>query len=201
MKNMAKANNMPEVFIIAGPNGAGKTTVAMSLFPDLLECMEYVNADSIATGLSPFQPDSVVIEAGKLMLQRINKLAAENKSFAFETTLASKNFARLLKQWKGIGYKINLIYVWLKNSALAIDRVKERVLSGGHSIPEDTIKRRYYRSICNLFELYLPVVDNACIFDNSYGQSRVVAQKESSGELEVLDQSAWDLIKDICFDN
>jgi len=187
--------NMPDVFIVAGPNGAGKTTSAMSLFPDLLECIEYVNADAIASGISPFKPAGVAVEAGRLMLQRIKKLAIEDKSFAFETTLSSKCFVKLLNKCKNSGYTTTLLYIWLKSPSLAINRVKDRVLNGGHSIPEDTIRRRYYRSIYNLIDLYLPLVNNAYLFDNSDKKPSDIAQKEGDGEIEVLDRIAWGSIQ------
>lgn len=187
---------MPDVFVISGPNGAGKTTAAMSLFPDLLECLEYVNADAIATGISPFQPNDVAFEAGKLMMQRIKKLSLENKNFAFETTLSSKIFANLLLRWKEQnGYNIALLYVWVETPSLAIKRVKSRVMSGGHDIPEPIVKRRYSRSINNLINLYLPIADNVFIVNNSYDHPSEVAQKEIDGKLEILDQQAWNLLE------
>jgi predicted ABC-type ATPase len=153
--------NTRECFIIAGPNGSGKTTSAMVLLPDVCSCVEYVNADSIASGISPFNPDSVAIQSGKIMLSRIKDLISERISFAFETTLSSRMFANLIKYSLNTNqYRINLLYLWLESPELAIKRVYERVLSGGHDIPIDVIRRRYHRSIENFLSLYSDIVDS-----------------------------------------
>ena len=128
-----------QIFIIAGCNGSGKTTSAFKLLPDFLFCNEFVNADEIARGLSPFNPSSVAIKAGRLMLERINELLTNNKSFAFETTLATRSFNNLIYKAQENDYSVNLIYFWLHSSDLAIERVKDRVSKGGHSIPVNTI--------------------------------------------------------------
>ena len=187
---------MPDVFVIAGPNGAGKTTSAMSLLPDVLKCLEYVNADTIAAGISPFNPNNVAVEAGRLMLQRIKKLAHEGKNFAFETTLASRSFVGLLQEWQQkFKYNVTLIYFWLESPELALDRVNRRVLSGGHDIPKDVVIRRYYRSINNLFNLYLPICNNVFIFNNSNERPYEVAQKEIDENIEILHQETWELLE------
>ena len=157
---------MPDIYVIAGPNGAGKTTAAFEVLPEL-GCIEFVNADLIAVGLSPFNPDSEAIKAGRLLLTKIKELAESKQDFAFETTLASRSFLPFLKDCKKNGYSIHLIYFYLANSTLALNRVKQRVQKGGHSIPEDVVHRRYKRSLLNLFNLYLPIVDYWMIYDNS----------------------------------
>lgn len=137
---------MLEIYIIGGPNGAGKTTSAKFLLPELLHCHEYVNADAIAAALSPFEPESVSIQSGRLMLDRIHHLASQKKTFSFETTMASRSFVPFLTHCKKDNYKVNLIFLWLQDPHLALARVKDRVARGGHNIPSDTILRRYKRS-------------------------------------------------------
>jgi predicted ABC-type ATPase len=151
---------MPSLYVIGGANGAGKTTVAMSLLPTLSRTFNYVNADAIASGLSPLDPSSMALQAGRMMLKRIKDLANLGADFAFETTLAARTFAPFLQRCKSQGYTINLIYLWLPSPNLSIERVARRVASGGHSIPETDIRRRYERSRKNLTELYLPLCDN-----------------------------------------
>jgi len=135
---------MPDVFLIGGPNGAGKTTCAMDLLPALLEREEYVNADFIAQGISPFNPDSTAMLAGRLMLERIRHLVKKNVSFAFESTMSSRSFVLFLEECRGRGYRISLVYLWLCSPNLAVARVADRVANGGHAVPEDVIRRRYW---------------------------------------------------------
>lgn len=166
---------MPNVYLIGGANGSGKTTVAKRILPTFLEVLEYVNADEIATGLSPFNPESVAIQAGRLMLERLEDLKESNANFAFETTLAARNFARFLQKCKDSGYTVNLIYFWLETPELAIERVRRRVASGGHNIPEDVIRRRYERGRTNVIQLYLPLCDTWIIYNNSNDEPQLVA--------------------------
>lgn len=146
------------LYIIAGCNGAGKTTASFTILPEILNCKEFVNADEIAKGLSPFQPEKVSFEAGRIMLKRIDELFLENENFAFETTLATKTYKEKVLNAKKEGYFVTLLFFWLKNTELAKERVKTRVLEGGHNIPEDIIERRYLNGIINLFDIYLPIV-------------------------------------------
>jgi predicted ABC-type ATPase len=166
---------MPNVYIIGGANGSGKTTVARSILPRFLDVLEYVNADAIAVGLSPFNPESVAIQAGRLMLERLEYLKDAHANFAFETTLAARNFARFLGECKKSGYTVNLLYFWLQTPELAIERVHRRVASGGHNIPEDTVRRRYERGRINLTQLYLPLCDTWIIYNNSQDTPQLVA--------------------------
>lgn len=138
------------LYIIAGCNGAGKTTASFTILPDILDCKEFVNADEIARGLSPFQPDKVSFEAGRIMLNRIENLFQDNQSFAFETTLATKSYKNKIIEAKQNGYEVTLLFFWLNNIDLAIERVATRVQEGGHNIPTDVIIRRYKRGIINL---------------------------------------------------
>ena len=152
---------------IAGCNGAGKTTASYSVLPEVLDCREFVNADEIAKGLSPFNPEDVAIEAGKLMLQRINYLIAQKKTFSIETTLATRSYRNLIIKAKEAGYRIVLLFFWLPSPEMAIKRVEQRVLSGGHNIPTEVIIRRYWMGIQNLFNIFVPIVDSWSLYDNS----------------------------------
>lgn len=147
------------LYIISGCNGAGKTTASYTVLPEILGCKEFVNADEIARGLSPFNPTSVAIEAGRLMLQRIEDLLARDESFSIETTLATRSYVNLVHRAKQQEYRVSLLYFWLDSPQLAMRRVAERVSKGGHDIPESTIRRRYAAGIDNLFQLFIPFVD------------------------------------------
>ena len=157
---------MPNLYIIAGCNGAGKTTASYTILPEILNCREFVNADNIAAGLSPFYPEGVALEAGRIMLSRIKELLKEESSFAIETTLATRSYVSLIKDARQKGYKIILLFFWLNSPEVAFERVASRVKKGGHNIPQDVIERRYYREIFNLINLYMPVVDDWKIVDN-----------------------------------
>ena len=162
LDNMTK----PTLYIIAGCNGAGKTTASYSVLPDLLQCREFVNADEIAKGLSPFNPESVAIEAGKLMLQRINLLLSQHKTFAIETTLATRSYASTIIRAQAEGYCVVLLFFWLASPEMAIERVAKRVKEGGHNIPTETIIRRYWLGLQNFFNIFSPLVDSWMFFDN-----------------------------------
>ena len=147
------------IYIIAGCNGAGKTTASFTVLPEILECKEFVNADEIAKGLSPFQPEKVAFEAGRIMLNRIDELIKKEENFAFETTLSTKTYKQKIQFAKQNGYNTTLLFFWLQNTELAKERVKIRVNEGGHNIPKDVIERRYINGIKNLFDIYLELVD------------------------------------------
>lgn len=157
----------PRIVILAGPNGAGKSTVAKYLLTEEYFIDEFVNADAIATGLSAFAPEDVAFEAGRIMLGRIEALLKAKRSFAFETTLASKSFTRLIARAQSTGYRVTLLYVALPSAQLAKRRVARRVKEGGHSIPDNVIERRFYRSLVNLIHRYRAVVDEWFVYDNS----------------------------------
>ncbi|HRG18218.1 MAG TPA: zeta toxin family protein [Flavobacterium lutivivi] len=183
------------LYIIAGCNGAGKTTASFTILPEILDCKEFVNADEIAKGLSPFQPEKVSFEAGRIMLHRIDELLNQGESFAFETTLSTRSYKNKIAEAKIKNYNITLLFFWLKNPELAKERVKTRVIEGGHNIPEDVIVRRYYKGINNLFEIYLPLVDQALIFDNSEGKHNLIAEITLSNELNILDEDKFNELK------
>ena len=163
-----------QLYIISGCNGAGKTTASYTVLPEILLCKEFVNADEIAKGLSPFNPESMAIEAGRLMLKRINELLAAKVSFSIETTLATRSYTRLIQRAQNAGYKVSLIYFWLNSPELAVNRVLQRVNEGGHNVPMDVIYRRYQAGINNLFQIYMPRVDYWLLADNSISP-RVIA--------------------------
>lgn len=159
--------NPSQVVLIAGPNGAGKTSLAPFLLRDRFSEFPFINADAIASGLSAFAPDTVAIEAGRVMLNRLHELSERKESFAFESTLAARSYASWLKRLHQQGYEVHLIFVWLRRVDLAVERVAERVRRGGHAIPAHEIRRRYQRGIDNLFELYIPLADAWAVYDNS----------------------------------
>ena len=167
---------MPRLYIISGCNGAGKTTASYSVLPDMLNCKEFVNADEIARGLSPFNPESVAIEAGKIMLTRIGGLLRDGVDFAFETTLATRSYKNLIEKAHAKGYHVSLIYFWLNSPDLAVHRVEMRVASGGHSIDAGTVRRRYKKGIYNLFNLYMGLTDYWMIVDNSSSPFEIIAE-------------------------
>ena len=182
---------MPDVIVIAGPNGAGKSTLAPALLRDTFGILEFVNADTIAEGLSGFAPEDAAFDAGRVMLGRLHDLAAEGRDFAFETTLASRFYAGWLQDLRTQGYRSTLIFLWLESVELAIERVRERVRIGGHDIPEETIRRRYIRGLKNLFELYIPIVDGWSVRDNSSARSiEIVRYTTEAGQL-VFDEERW----------
>ncbi|MEH2123862.1 zeta toxin family protein [Nostoc sp.] len=186
---------MPSLYIIGGANGSGKTTVSMSLLPNFLDCFEYVNADAIAAGLSPLNPDSMAIEAGRLMIMRLRTLSNSGSDFAFETTLAARSFAPFIIGCRAKGYTINLIYFWLQSVDLAVERVAARVASGGHSIPEDVIRRRYQQGRKNLISLYLPLCDRWIMYDNSNNDTRLVAEYRRGQQLVAYENAIWNQIR------
>ena len=163
------------LYIISGPNGAGKTTASYTVLPKILQCKEFVNADEIARGLSPFNPESVAIEAGRLMLKRISELLQRNESFSIETTLSTRSYFRMVEKAHSQGYDVALLYFWLKSPQQAIERVAERVAKGGHDIPKDIIVRRYWEGLNNLFKIYMPIVDTWILVNNSETPRSIVA--------------------------
>lgn len=183
------------LYIIAGCNGAGKTTASFTILPEIIDCKEFVNADEIAKGISPFQPDKVALEAGRIMINRINELIESGETFAFETTLATKSHILKVRKAKSKGYSTTLLFFWLENIELAKERVKIRVKEGGHNIPENTIERRYIRGIVNLFEIFLPEMDRLIIFDNSTINPELIAQKSKGNRIEILNKDTFKKIK------
>ncbi len=182
----------PSVVVIAGPNGSGKSTVAPELLKGTLAVTEFVNADTIAQGLSGFAPEGSALEAGKVMIRRLRELASRGEDFAFETTLASRSFAPWLSELRGDGYAVHVVFLWLPSEEFAVKRVADRVQMGGHDIPEEIIRRRYRSGLRNLFDLYQPICTGWQVFDNSRTTGpQLVARGIGSETTEVLDPETW----------
>lgn len=167
------------ILMIAGPNGAGKTTFAGNFLLHEANCPAFVNADAIAAGLSPFQPHTMAIKAGKLMMSQIQEYVAKGVSFAFETTLSGRGYARMIPEWQSTGFNVKLIFLWLPDVEMAILRVKRRVRDGGHWIDDDTIHRRYHAGFANFEKLYKPLVDWWALYDSSQ-QAPIMIEKGGS---------------------
>jgi len=185
---------MPNLYIISGCNGAGKTTASYTILPEILHCSEFINADNIAAELSPLNPESVAIESGRKMLERIEELVQERVDFAIETTLSTRSYVSLIKEVQKAGYKVNLLFFWLSSPAVAIERVARRVSKGGHHIPSDVIERRYFRGIYNLYNLYMPVCDEWVLVNNMDLIPEVVAKSIGLVKTIYIDE-LWKYIK------
>lgn len=167
---------MPKLFIISGCNGAGKTTASYTILPEMLNCNEFVNADEIAKGISPFTPEKAAISAGRIMVERVKGLLESGKDFAIETTLATRTHLNVIRDAQSRGYIVTLLYFWLNMPSLAVERVRLRVLSGGHDVSEDKIRRRYDMGIRNLFSLYIPACEYWIIIDNSNNPIEIICE-------------------------
>ena len=184
-----------QLYIIAGCNGAGKTTASFTILPEVLDCKEFINADEIAKGLSPFQPENVAMQAGRIMLARMDELLQKGETFAFETTLATKSYKQKIEWAQANGYEVTLLFFWLDSPNMAKKRVAQRVAEGGHSIPSETIERRYHNGIVNLFAIYIDMVDICYIFDNSEGRKELIAQKERHKDIVIYNNDKFNLMK------
>jgi len=181
--------------VVAGPNGAGKSTAAPALLRDQFRIREFVNADAIALGMSGFEPASAAMAAGRAMLDRLDQLAAARRSFAFETTLASRSFAPWIARRRSEGYAFGLMFLWLPTPELALARVAQRVAAGGHDVPAAIVRRRFERGLQNFFALYRPLADQWFVYDNSnLAAPRAIARGRLLDEAEVLDQEAWNAL-------
>jgi predicted ABC-type ATPase len=185
---------LPNLYIIAGCNGAGKTTASFTILPEMLNCKEFVNADSIAAGLSPFNAESLAIEAGRLMLSRIHELMKAGVDFAFETTLSTRSYVSLVKAAQEAGYKVTLLFIWIDSPTTAMQRVAERVVRGGHSIPFEVIERRYYRGLFNLINLYIPICDAWMVVNNETITPEPVAEGGLNIENILINKYIWGVI-------
>ena len=184
-----------QLYIIAGCNGAGKTTASFTILPEVLGCKEFINADEIAKGLSPFQPESVAVQAGRIMLARMDELLQKGETFAFETTLATKSYKQKIEWAQANGYEVTLLFFWLDSPNMAKKRVAQRVAEGGHSIPSETIERRYHNGITNLFAIYIDMVDICYIFDNSEGERTPIAKKYKGGKEIIYNTDLYNQMK------
>ena len=182
----------PTLYIIAGPNGAGKTTASMNILPEILDCKIFVNADEIAKGLNPLNPESMAIDAGRIMLERINFLLNKRETFALETTLATRSYLKFIEKAREIGFRIVLLFFWIESPAFAKERVSNRVKEGGHNIPEEVIERRYWLGLKNLFDIFMPIVDSWSLYDNN-NKTELIATN-----LRIVEGKKYSKIKDIC---
>ena len=182
----------PNVYVIAGPNGAGKTTFARKFLPNYADCRNFINADLIAQGLSPFSPEAAALRAGRLMLEEIGLHAKRSEDFGFETTLSGRSYLRLLRDLKRRGYAIHFFFLWLPTVNLALSRVRGRVLEGGHDIPEAIVKRRFDRSVRNFLTEYRGLANSWFLFDNS-DATPVVAAFEREGSLHIMNPELYEL--------
>jgi predicted ABC-type ATPase len=184
----------PTVYVIAGPNGAGKTTFATDFLPIFVQCREFVNADLIAAGLSPFAPELQAMRAGRLLLTRIKELADARQDFAFETTLAGRNYVKLIGEFKRSGYDVILFFLWLPSAEAAVARVATRVRQGGHDVPEATIRRRFEAGLRNFLRIYAPLVDSWYMLDGSDLPPSLIAVR-SDGILQPLQPELYEIIR------
>ena len=191
---------MKRLYIISGCNGAGKTTASYTILPEMLDCNEFINADEIAKGLSPFNHNKVAIKAGRLMLTRIDELLENGVDFAFETTLATRSYVNTVKKAQEKGYLVTVLYFWLNSPELAVERVRIRVKEGGHHIPEETIRRRYDLGISNMFNLYIPITDYWMFINNSETPFEILADGQK--EIEVVKNDLiWNKLKSEYYGN
>lgn len=183
----------PKLYVIAGPNGSGKTTFAEKFLPEYAGCFEFINADLIAKGLSPFNPSKIAIKAGKILLDQIAECSKRKVDFAFETTLAGRGYAKTFKGIKRAGYEIHMFFLWIPDVKLALARVADRVSKGGHFIPDQDVKRRFFRGLSNLFHIYLNLFDTWSVFDNSTGAPEQIVRVEKE-HVKILDRQKYDQI-------
>ncbi|HUW59175.1 MAG TPA: zeta toxin family protein [Planctomycetota bacterium] len=194
---MVTAGHVPNVVVLAGPNGAGKSTTGPALLRDTFGITEFVNADTIAQGLSAFDPEGVAIDAARVMLTRMHELADEQADFAFETTLSSRTFAPWLADLRKAGYQIHVLFLWLPSEDLAVERVAARVRMGGHDVPEDVVRRRYRSGLRNFLDLYRPLADSWLLYDNSHVTGpRLVAMGSGVQVTQLEDEARWQQIQE-----
>ncbi|MBO4743451.1 MAG: zeta toxin family protein [Bacteroidales bacterium] len=190
---------MPRLYILCGCNGAGKTTASYTSLPELLDCREFVNSDEFAKSLSPFDPSTASVSASRYMIMRIQYLLSQNADFSIETTLATRTLVSILKEAREKGYSITILYLWVQNPDIAIQRVRDRVEHGGHNIPDDVLRRRYKVGLKYLFNTYMPLCDRWIIMDNTTARLAMVAEG-SSGRLVIKDDEKFGKIRSIALD-
>lgn len=189
--------NQKNLLIIAGPNGAGKSTFAISALKQFFDIENFVNADEIAKGLAPLKPESASLEASKIMIRKIDDLIEKGENFSVETTLSGKIYSKIIRKAKNKGYKISLLFFWLSGYKMAQKRVKRRVELGGHNIPADVIKRRYYSGLKNLINQYINIADHCSVIDGTVSSKdniKIIAEKSSNEDIIIYNQEKWDLI-------
>jgi len=181
------------VYIIAGPNGAGKTTFAREFLPNYADCKNFINADLIAQGVSPFSPEEVAFRAGRLMIEEINSYVKRGASFGFETTLSGRSYLNLIRDLTSRRYDVHFFFLWIPTVALALRRVRARVLEGGHDVPDVVVRRRFDRSIRNFLLYYRPLGDSWMLFDNS-GATPAIVAFEKKGSLHIMNEELYNTL-------
>ena len=179
------------VYIITGPNGSGKTTFAETFLPEYAKCNRFINADLIAAGLSPFSPQQAAIKSGKLVLEQIKEYSKNGIDFGFETTMSGVTYIKYFKMFKEKGYKINIFFLWIPDSQLAVARIKDRVAQGGHNVPVKDIKRRFKRSMENFFKQYRLLADKWILFNNAESKPKIIAKKQNA-HVDIVDSDLFD---------
>ncbi len=186
----------PVVYMLAGPNGAGKSTLARPLLCDVLNVPEFLNADLIAAGLSPFHPESYAFEAAEIMLRQVDRMTSARRSFALETTLSGRSYRRMIPEWRTLGYRVVLYFLSLPTPDVAVERVAIRVKQGGHSIPEEVIRRRFKRGLRNFFLDYAHLADTSILFDSSLFPPKIVYH-QIDGTEAILDRQRYEQMKSL----
>lgn len=186
----------PVVYMLSGPNGAGKSTLARPLLCDVLNVQEFLNADLIAAGLSPFHPESYAFEAAEIMLHQVDRMTSDRRSFALETTLSGRSYRRMISEWRTLGYRVVLYFLSLPTPDAAVERVAIRVKQGGHSIPEAIIRRRFQRGLRNFFLDYARLADTTILFDSSLFPPKIVYQ-QIDGTEAILDRQRYEQLKSL----
>lgn len=179
--------------MIAGPNGTGKTTFATQFLPKIADCRNFINADLIAKGLSPFNVDAAAMQAGRLFLGGIQEQVRRGADFGFETTLSGKGYVNLFKDLRAKGYLIKLYFLWIPGLALALKRIADRVSMGGHDVPAEVVQRRFTKGLNNLFQTYMELADYSAIFDNSSSAPRLVFER-SLGRDSIIEPNTYGMI-------
>ena len=185
--------NPPVIYVIGGPNGAGKTTFAREFLPSA-NVVEFLNADLLAAGLSPLQPSTMAVRSARLLLARWRELLALRRDFAFESTLSGRTYAKMLREARAAGYEVRLCYLWLPNVAISLSRVRQRVRKGGHDVPKADLRRRFLPSLRNFFSLYLPLADEALLFNAAGSPPKLIARWQGRTAL-LIEPEIYDRIQ------
>ena len=186
------SERQPVVYLISGPNGAGKTTFAKEFLPSA-HVVEFLNADLLAAGLSPLRPEAMAVRSARLILGRWRELLAMRRDFAFESTLSGRTYASMLAEAKDAGYRIRLAYLWLPHVRISLERVRQRHLKGGHNVPSGDVRRRFEPSLVNFFRRYLPLADEALLFDAAACPPQLIA-RWAGGKKDVIDDRTYEAV-------